>query len=418
MATKTEDLTELSNIISASANSYLSHVPAPPTLRPAPPVPVTDEVAIEARKQLLTACRRVISLVGGPMETVMGMAVGLHDTAVVKLAYDMKLAQNVPLDGSPIALAELAAKTGVPEETITRVMRALTFKDVFVETEPGYFAHTSGSAAIGVPGIEAMVGHLTGETFISAPHISDVLRENNFVIPEDNRKTAFSRAFNVDKTFFEYLYTDNKPMGTRFGKAMKAMSTARGPLNLVALYEPLFSAPKGTTLVDIGGGIGHIAIAAAQKFPNLKCVVQDIGMVIDEGRDGLPEELKDRVEFHENDFFEGQPIGGPGVYYYLRHILHDHPDPGCKKILSHIANAMDSSSRILIDESIMSERMGPDGDRATIVKDLQMLIMLNAKERTEAQWAALLKGADERLVIEKLWRAKGNGNAIIEARLA
>jgi len=30
----------------------------------------------------------------------------------------MKLAHHVPLDGSPVALAELAAKTGAPEETI------------------------------------------------------------------------------------------------------------------------------------------------------------------------------------------------------------------------------------------------------------------------------------------------------------
>ena len=116
-------------------------------------------------------------------------------------------------------------------------------------------------------------------------------------------------------------------MGTRFGQAMKAMSNSRRPLNLVTVYEPLLSAPKGTKLVDIGGGIGHVAIAAAQEFPNLKCVVQDIGTMASEGRDGLPEELKDRVEFQENDFFKGQPIGGPGVYYYLRHSLHDHPDP-------------------------------------------------------------------------------------------
>jgi len=52
------------------------------------------------------------------METVMGMTGAFHQTTAMKLAYDMKLAHNVPLDGSPIALAELAAKTGAPEETI------------------------------------------------------------------------------------------------------------------------------------------------------------------------------------------------------------------------------------------------------------------------------------------------------------
>ena len=118
MAAKTEDLTELSNIISTNVKNYLSHVPTPPTLRPAPLVPVTDEVAAEAREQLLLACRRVISLVGGPMETVMGMTGAFHQTTAMKLAYDMKLAHNVPHDGSPIALAELAAKTGASEETI------------------------------------------------------------------------------------------------------------------------------------------------------------------------------------------------------------------------------------------------------------------------------------------------------------
>ena len=119
MATKTEDLTELSSIISTGVNSYLSHVPTPPTLRPAPPVPVTDEVAIEAREQLLQACRRMISLIEGPMESGMGMAMAFHETTAMRLALDMKLAHNVPLDGSPIALAELAAKTRAPEETIS-----------------------------------------------------------------------------------------------------------------------------------------------------------------------------------------------------------------------------------------------------------------------------------------------------------
>jgi len=115
-------------------------------------------------------------------------------------------------------------------------------------------------------------------------------------------------------------------MGTRFGQAMTATAKSRGEYNLLTVYEPLHSAPKGTTLVDVGGGVGHVAIAVAQKFPNLKCIVQDIGIVVGEGRDGLPEELKDRVEFQENDFFKGQPIGGPRVYYFLRHILHDHPN--------------------------------------------------------------------------------------------
>ena len=79
---------------------------------------------------------------------------------------------------------------------------------------------------------------------------------------------------------------------------------------------------------------------------------------------------------------------------------------------------MDSSSRILLDECILDERVGPEGDRLAIVKDYLMLVMFNSKERTETQWAALLKSADERLVIEKVWKAKNSSTGIIEVRLA
>jgi len=66
----------------------------------------------------------------------------------------------------------------------------------------------------------------------------------------------------------------------------------------------------------------------------------------------------------------------------------------------------------------MDERVGPEGDRVSIVKDMHMLVMCNSKERTEAQWAALLQSADERLVVEKVWRSKKDNTGIVEAVLA
>jgi len=66
----------------------------------------------------------------------------------------------------------------------------------------------------------------------------------------------------------------------------------------------------------------------------------------------------------------------------------------------------------------MSERVGPEGDKMAIVKDYIMFIMFNSKERTEAQWAALLKSTDERLFVEKVWRAKSGSTGIIEVGLA
>jgi len=62
--------------------------------------------------QLSLGCERAAIRVS------LSMANGFYETTALRLAYDMKLAHRVPLDGSPVALAELAAKTGAPEETI------------------------------------------------------------------------------------------------------------------------------------------------------------------------------------------------------------------------------------------------------------------------------------------------------------
>jgi hypothetical protein len=38
-----------------------------------------------------------------------------------------------------------------------------------------------------------------------------------------------------------------------------------------------------------------------------------------------------------------------------------------------------------------------------------MMMILNAKERTESQWRELFSMASERLVLEKIWREPGGG---------
>jgi hypothetical protein len=79
-----------------------------------------------------------------------------------------------------------------------------------------------------------------------------------------------------------------------------------------------------------------------------------------------------------------------------------------------------AKSRILLDESVLADRIGVDQERLAVLKDFQMLAILNAKERTEEQWRELVRAADERLVVEKSWQegsAAGMRNAIIEVRL-
>lgn len=51
------------------------------------------------------------------------------------------------------------------------------------------------------------------------------------------------------------------------------------------------------TFIDVGGSHGSIAIGLANRFPHIKCVVQDLPETVTEGVSRLPADLKDRVTF-------------------------------------------------------------------------------------------------------------------------
>lgn len=71
-------------------------------------------------------------------------------------------------------------------------------------------------------------------------------------------------------------------------------------------------------VVDVGGAQGHIAMALARQFGNLRIVVEDMEKVI-EGCE-VP-----------HDLFAAQTVKGD--VYLLRWVLHNWPDCFCIRIL-------------------------------------------------------------------------------------
>lgn len=68
---------------------------------------------------------------------------------------------------------------------------------------------------------------------------------------------------------------------------------------------------------------GFLSIAIANNFPNLSFTVQDQQVVVDMGRELLPESLKHRIDFQVHDFFTLQPVVAD--IFLLRHVCHDWP---------------------------------------------------------------------------------------------
>jgi len=96
--------------------------------------------------------------------------------------------------------------------------------------------------------------------------------------------------------------------------------------------------PPTATVVDVGGSRGHFVRDLVQLNPSFRVVVQDLPRAVE----GLAEEFGaggNNVTYQAHDFFKPQPVVGADVYF-LRHVMHNHPDEECVSILAALVPAL------------------------------------------------------------------------------
>ncbi|KAG6884307.1 hypothetical protein C0993_012231 [Termitomyces sp. T159_Od127] len=116
--------------------------------------------------------------------------------------------------------------------------------------------------------------------------------------------------------------------------------------------------PPGTTINDMGGGVGLMAMKLVKAFPNLQLKLQDLPDRISQAKTEvwprlLPSAIAEkRIEFKSMDFLVDSPIADCDVYY-LNNIIHDWPDEACVQVLGNIRAVLKPGARVLINEYIL-----------------------------------------------------------------
>lgn len=87
------------------------------------------------------------------------------------------------------------------------------------------------------------------------------------------------------------IFTADPERGARFGMTMSNVDEKR---DFLLEYYPW---KDKASLVDVGGSHGSIPISIAERFPHIKCYVQDLPGVVAEGQARLPTSLRERIEF-------------------------------------------------------------------------------------------------------------------------
>lgn len=145
------------------------------------------------------------------------------------------------------------------------------------------------------------------------------------------------------------------------------------------------------TLVDVGGGYGALLPPIVKANPGLRATVFDQASCR-EGALRLFEKtgIADRCAFVAGSFFEA--VAPPGAdAYLLKSIIHDWDDAHGVAILGAVRAAMGTGSRALVVEPIVPDHAGSSPYDVMIAgTDLNMLVMTGGRERTEAEFRALL----------------------------
>lgn len=313
-----------------------------------------------------------------PGDAIFELASGLWVSRALWLAARFRIADAV--DQQPKPLACIAEETATDTDTLGRLLRALASVGVF-RAEGDGFVHSplsevlrSDSATSQRALIESLFGH---EHYAAWGSIADSLRSG---------ETAFDRHFG--KRQFDWL-AENPVPAKLFGEAMTG-ATLWMEEAVVAAHD--FGAFE--LGVDVGGSHGSFIRRLLARTPQGRGILYDLPATVKEGertwRDA-PE--TSRLSAVGGDFFVSVPDGGD--LYLLKFILHDWDDEHALLILNNIRASMRQDAAIAIVEMML-----PDETTVPHVGwflDLNMLALTGGRERSRAQYAALLERAGLRL---------------------
>ncbi len=304
---------------------------------------------------------------------------GFFPSAVLSVAVRLRIPDLVA-DG-PKSSDELAATTDAHPPSLYRLLRAMAYLGLLEETEPGHFGLTDMGALLRSDDPNSMAA--TTQLFCG----EGVWRSwGDLMAGVQSGRPSFERGMGLDP-FAEF--TQNEEASRNFNRAMSEGTLREAP-GIIGTYD--FA--QFSTLVDVGGGDGALLGSILAATPTLQGILFDTGP----GQAESAERLRgigvdDRCEVVEGDFFDTVPAGADA--YIMKSVIHDWDDERCVTILSNCRQAMKADGKVLIVEPVVPETVKPSfALLGVMMSDLNMLVNTGGKERTEEEFAALLRAAD------------------------
>jgi hypothetical protein len=271
------------------------------------------------------------------------------------------------LDETPRTAAELAPLVEAHPEALGRMMSLLSAHGVF-EIQGDRFSHSPASRLLlkdhpqsARPFVQVFGVPLQWQTYGALEHTLRTGKPaTEAVIPEG-----------------QWAYLAEHPQENDIFNAAMASKSNAEIAGVLASYD--FS--KFGVVGDIGGGLGHFLQAMLQTTPETKGILFELPHVIEK----VEAIASERLSLQAGDFFRDRlPVCDA---YVLMDVIHDWGDAQAQAILKAVRQAAPAEAMLLLVETLISDRPGPDWSK---VLDVQMMTMLGGLQRTHQQYEVLL----------------------------
>jgi len=304
------------------------------------------------------------------------MATGYWVSQAIYVAAKLGIADL--LKDGPQSCIALAASTGADAPSLFRLMRALSSVGIFSQRDRDRFAlsRLAESLQTEVHGSLRAMLITIGEIHYQAC--------GNLLHSVRTGSPAFSNVFGA--SLFDYLQ-QNVDAADAFNQGMANVSSMLAYAVLMA-----YNFAGISCIVDVGGGQGDLLEKILQFNPDTRGTVFDTASTIERAKQQGDHAWTRRCSYVAGDFFASVPQGADA--YILCGVIHDWDDSRAITILRNCRRAMADKARLLLVDMVV-----PDTDARSFSKllDLNMLAMTGGRERTKAEYRALLDGADYKL---------------------
>ena len=229
------------------------------------------------------------------------------------------------LERGAASLDALAAELNANADALERLLDACVGLGLLERDDDARYANTALASAYlcrSAPG--TLAGYVLFSDQALYPmwgHLEDAVREGG------NR---WRQTFQMEGNMFEHFFRDAESMRA-FLLGLHGYGVISSPRVAAA-----FDLSRFKKLVDLGGGSGHFAIAACERYPNLRAAVFELPRVIEFAREMVQRSpAADRIEMIAGDFFtEALPEAD---LYSVGQILHDWSEDKIERLLDKIS---------------------------------------------------------------------------------